>query len=207
MLLSSLSLFITLFAITNPIGNAAIFVALTQGVTRDEVVRLSIKTGIATFITLQASIIFGYPLLQAIGVSMNAFKFAGGLILLRVGFSLFSGTPDKSHYNEDEHKAQLGNLAVSPLAIPLIAGPGAMVSVIHYAHTMPQNLLSIMSVIGVTAAISCIVAACLYATTTHAFSRIMRNPSVVGVITRLCGLFIISIASQMILIAIKLFFF
>lgn len=207
MLLSSLSLFITLFAITNPIGNAALFVALTQGITGSQVVKLSIKTGIATFITLQASILFGYPLLHAIGVSMNAFKFAGGLILLRVGFSLFSGTPDKSHYNEDEHKAQMGNLAVSPLAIPLIAGPGAMVTVIHYAHTMPKDLLNIMSVLVVTAAISVIVAGCLYATSIDAFSRIMRNASVIGVIRRLCGLFIISIASQMVLIAIKLFYF
>ena len=69
---------------------------------------------------------------------MNAFKFAGGLILLRVGFSLFSGTHDKSNYNEHEHKTEIGNLAVSPLTIPLIAGPGAMVTVIHYAHTMPE---------------------------------------------------------------------
>lgn len=201
--MSFISLFITLLAIMNPIGNAAIFVSLTQGVTRSELVTISIQTGIASFCVLIVSAILGMPILNAIGVTMEAFKFGGGLILMRVGFSMFSGSQDMSNYNPKEHREEMGDLAVSPLAIPLIAGPGAMVTVIHAAHAMTMNLVNILVLSGVIGLNAVIVALCLYATTTRGFSVILRKKSIIGVITRLCGLLIIAIASTMILGALK----
>ena len=201
--MSFISLFITLLAIMNPIGNAAIFISLTQGVTRSELVGISIQTAVASFCVLVISAALGMPILNAIGVTMEAFKFGGGLILMRVGFSMFSGHHDKSNYNPEEHHDEIGNLAVSPLAIPLITGPGAMVTVIHAAHAMSPNMINVLLLLGVILLNAVIVGACLYATTIKRFSLVLRKKSIIGVVTRLCGLLIIAIASTMILGALK----
>lgn len=204
MIESEFSLFVTLLAIMNPLGNAAIFVSLAQGITRPDMVRLAVKTGVASFIVLVISALIGLPLLHAIGVTMDAFRFAGGLILLKVGFSMFSGQSDESHYNPDEHDSEMSNMAITPLTIPLIAGPGAMVSVIHFVNKLHSfsvyNLTSLILVV----ALNCLcVTACLYASTLDFFQVVIRKKSVIGVVTRICGLLIIAIASSMLLSSVQ----
>ena len=204
-MVSTFSLFITLLAITNPIGNAAILASLTLGVRRDDIVHIAIKTGIATFITLLVSSFLGEPILSAIGVSMQAFRFAGGLILLKVGFSMFSGSHDRSNYNASEHDSEINNLAITPLTIPLIAGPGAMVTVIHFVHNISWSIGSIFTFVCAMAAVAFIVTGCLYAISMDVFSKLLANKSLVGVITRLCGLLIIAIASAMLLDSLRFY--
>ena len=112
---------------------------------------------------------------------------------------------DEHEYNHDIDHAELSNLAVSPLTIPLIAGPGAMVTIIHYAHTMALTAWNVIGVIGVCLLLSAVISCCLYATTQGAVARILKKKSVIGVITRLCGLLIIAISAQMLLGAVKLY--
>ena len=204
MVTSEISLFVTLFAITNPLGNAAIFVSLCQGLTRADMAKISIKTGIASFIVMIISAFAGLPLLNFLGVTMQAFRFAGGLILLKVGFSMFSGSSDQSHYRPDEHDAEMSNLAVTPLSIPLVAGPGVMVTVIHYVNELTAYSVVNLSLFMMVIALNCLlVTACLYATTLDFFQVVMRKKSVIGVVTRVCGLLIIAIASSMVLSALQ----
>ncbi|HAV93757.1 MAG: hypothetical protein CMF52_07700 [Legionellales bacterium] len=204
-MISLLSMLISLLAITNPIGNAAIFVSMTQGVTRDQTIHIALKTAIAVFFVLQIAVILFYPLSHAMGISMSAFRFAGGLILMKVGFSLFSGTTDHSNFNPEEHKDQLANMAITPLAIPLIAGPGAMVAAIHHADVLPNTLPYMIGSVVIIAVAACIIGLCLYATTLNMFAKFLSKKSIVGVITRICGLIILAIASQMVLDAVKVF--
>lgn len=202
MLTAAASLFVTLLAITNPVGNAAIFISITQGMTRDELVKIALRTGIACFCVLIIAAFIGSPLLSSIGVSIDDFMFAGGLILIKVGFSMFSGETDKSNYNECEHESEMSSLAVVPLAIPLIAGPGAMVTVIHFmsSGTSVGNMFILTGVVFVNAVV---ITLCLYATTLKFFQRLIRKKSVIGMVTRICGLLIIAMASSMVLGALK----
>ena len=128
--------------------------------------------------------------------------FAGGLILIKVGFSMFSGETDKSNYNENEHDSEMSSLAVTPLAIPLIAGPGEMVTVIHFMNS-GVNISNILMVTGVVLLNCAIITLCLYATTLPIFQRFIRKKSVIGIITRVCGLLIIAMASSLVLGSLK----
>ena len=197
------TLFMTLLAITNPIGNAAIFISLTQGVARKSLMPVMIKTGIASFVVMLASAFIGIPLLHAMGITLHAFMFAGGLILLKIGFSMFAGSPDASHYHDSEHTSEMAGLAISPLTIPLIVGPGTMVAVIHFVHGMSFTVIHIASLMGVLAVISVIVSACLYATTLEIFQVFLSRKTNIGIISRLCGILIIAIGSEMLLTALR----
>lgn len=204
MIESEFSLFVTLLAIMNPLGNAAIFVSLAQGITRSDMVNLAVKTGIASFVVLIISALIGLPLLHAIGVTMSAFRFAGGLILLKVGFSMFNGQSDNSHYTPEEHDAEMSNMAVTPLTIPLIAGPGAMVTVIHFVNKLHSFSVVNLTYLTIVLAINCLcVTACLYATTLDFFQVVLRKKSVIGIVTRISGLLIISIAASMLLSSVQ----
>lgn len=198
-MLNEITLLATLVALTNPIGNAAIFVSMTRGVDDKDLVKLAKKTTISVFIVLIVAGLIGPSLLSFLGISMNAFTLGGGLILMSVGFSMFQGEAGKSNYNPKEHAECIGNLAVCPLTIPLIAGPGAMVAVIHFVHKMTFGVMNMTKLIVVLVIISLLCGICLYATTINAVHKIMMKKSVIGVVTRICGLIIIAIASGMVL--------
>ncbi|MEC8882488.1 MAG: MarC family protein [Pseudomonadota bacterium] len=201
-MLDEVTLMATLVALTNPVGSAAIFVSMTQGVSDKDLIALAKKTTISVFIVLLFSGICGPSILAFLGISMNAFTFGGGLILMSVGFSMFQGEAGKSNYNPKEHAESIGNLAVCPLTIPLIAGPGSMVAVIHFVHKMTFGAMNLTKLVVVLLAISLLCGGCLYATTMNMVHKIMRRKSVIGVVTRICGLIIIAIASDMILTSV-----
>ena len=197
-MLDEITLLATLVALTNPIGNTAIFVSMTQGVSDKDLLKLAKKTTISICIVLILSGLCGLKLLSILGISMDAFEVGSGLILLKIGYSMFQGESCKSNYNKNEH-ADIGNLAVCPLTIPLFAGPGAMVAVIHSVHKMTFSVINIMKLVGVLVLVSAICGGCLYITTIHIVNKIMRRKSVIGIVTRIFGLIIIAIASGMIL--------
>lgn len=202
---SGVVLFVTLLALTNPIGNAAIFVSLTQGY--DKIILRSIarKTAISIFIALLVSAFLGPIILGALGITIQDFAFAGGLILMSIGFSMFRGSADKSSFDKKEHKDCIGNMAVSPLAIPLFAGPGAMVAVIDFVHGMKFSIMNIINLLAPIALISIVCGGILYLTSLHAVQKVMAKKSIIGVITRIFGLLLISLGSGLVLTALKFY--
>lgn len=203
--MSLLTLFFALLAITSPIGNTAIFVSMTQGIKRHDLIKITLRTSVATFFVLLLSAFIGMPLLDGIGVSMKAFIFASGLVLMKIGFSMFSGSTDSSHYNSDEHDRDITSCAIVPLTIPLFAGPGAIAVVVHYASLMSMSLMSLLGFLFVVLLISLIIAVCMYSTTIELVQDVIRKKSVIGVVTRVFGLLVIAIGSEMFLVGLQSF--
>jgi len=129
-----ITVFIAIFAIVDPIGNIPIFYTITQRFTREERIRIAKKAVIAAIITLVVFALIGQYIFILFSITIPAFRIAGGLLLFRVAFNMLYGvTPGtKSTEREKEETLEMEMLGVVPLGIPLLAGPGAISTVMLY---------------------------------------------------------------------------
>lgn len=125
------SSFVSLFVIADPVGSATVFSALTSDVKHRDQKNIAIKacliaTGLLIFFGLVGKI-----LLEQLGISLDAFRIAGGILLFFTAFRMIMGAHDSDSIQSDEAcYKDLSNLSVFPLAIPMLAGPGCMTAVI-----------------------------------------------------------------------------
>jgi multiple antibiotic resistance protein len=132
--------FVTLLAMVNPLEAAGAYSALMQD--RSEVDRLAIarKACVAGLIILIGFGMIGDALLGALGISIDAFKIAGGLLLLAVGYNMVFAEQTDTDTAEKEKPVQRDDPSIFPLAIPIITGPGALtaaVTLFGRAHKHP----------------------------------------------------------------------
>jgi multiple antibiotic resistance protein len=120
--------FVTLFVIIDPIGLSPLFIALTQGMSEEERTRVGRRALLVSFVLLAAFGLFGEKLLTGIGISLAAFRISGGLLLFLTALDmLFERRSDRRERRAGEAPA---DPSVFPLAMPLIAGPGALTTMI-----------------------------------------------------------------------------
>lgn len=188
---------VTLLAITNPIGNLAIFIGLTGDKTESERRRIALQTALATAIVLIVVTWLGEPILKLFGISIPAFKIAGGLVISLLGLSMLSSQPSGMTHTQAEQDSahQKDSIAVVPLAIPIIAGPGAMTTVIVY---MGEHI-GVLPKIG--ASVINIAIAGFVALTFCFATRISKIMGVSGVkiAVRVMGLILIAMAMSLLL--------
>jgi multiple antibiotic resistance protein len=135
--------FATLWTTIDPIGNVALFAGLTAALTRSERHRTALKAVFYATIILIAAGTVGQVILDAIGIHMHSLKVAGGIILFLFGVQMLFGKMDaKTDRSPSPEEGR--DLAVFPLAVPSIAGPGAMMAVIvltdNDVYTVPQRI-------------------------------------------------------------------
>lgn len=130
------TLLVNLLATTNAAGNAAIFLALTAERSTEQQQRICLRMGLSLLVIFTLTIWAGPPLLHALGISIPAFEAAGGLIVLLIGLNMLQGP--SSHPSAE----QGGSLAIVPLSIPLIAGPGALSVLLIHSHHLPSLVLT-----------------------------------------------------------------
>src|SRR5881227_3212642 len=131
--------FATLWTTIDPIGNVALFAGLTAALTRTERHLTALRAVIYATIILVAAGTVGQVILDAIGIHMHSLKVAGGIILFIFGVQMLFGKIDKTERSPEAGR----DLAVFPLAVPAIAGPGAMMAVIvltdNDVYTVPEQ--------------------------------------------------------------------
>lgn len=125
----SLSVFTGFFAIMNPIANTPVFLGLVGD--RNEKQRKAIaKTScITAFLIVLFFVILGKYLFELFGITIPAFKITGGLLLFYVGFEMLQSKKSKIHHQEEIEPDD--GVAISPLAIPILAGPGTIVTAMN----------------------------------------------------------------------------
>lgn len=136
MLSSFLTSFTTFFATIGPIEAAVIFAALTPAMQRAERIRVSLRAVAIAAVILFGALFAGGPLLEQLGVGIPALQTAGGIILLVIALDMIFARPTSAFKLtpvEDEEAHAKDDLAVFPIATPLLAGPGAMSAVILMA--------------------------------------------------------------------------
>jgi multiple antibiotic resistance protein len=138
-----LSAFVTLLVIVDPLGTAAVYGALTGPATREEAHAIARKaTLIATGVLLFFGL-FGAMLIAQLGISLEAFRIAGGILLFVIAFRMLMGHHDQHNIQDDKSVYSMpakakGEIAVFPLAIPLLSGPGCMTAMILLTNSSPS---------------------------------------------------------------------
>lgn len=134
---SYIQIFTTLFAITNPLGTVPLFLSFTENMQnkRKETARI---TALAVCIILVSTVLMGEAMLRFFGISVDAFRVAGGVLLMSMAFSMLEARHGRTQHTpeEDEEAIDSNSVAIFPLAMPLLAGPGALSTIILYTHQM-----------------------------------------------------------------------
>ncbi|CAM4225548.1 UPF0056 membrane protein [Gillisia limnaea] len=147
--------FAALFSVINPLGTVPIFVALPQEDSSSERSKISLLTSINIFVILLISFFTGRYLLQFFGISIESLRIAGGLIIVTSGFALLTGSFSK-HKGMDKRKVkddayQREGVSLTPLAIPMLAGPGSISLLIGMFEEYDGNLEKLTTVLAVLA--------------------------------------------------------
>jgi multiple antibiotic resistance protein len=193
--------FVTMFVVIDPIGIAPLFLALTRGMTPAERRRVALRATLvsATLLTLFA--FFGEALLGFVGISMAAFRVAGGILLFLTAIDMLFERRTKRR--EDRTEEAVTDPSVFPLAIPLIAGPGSIASVILLTGERPGTEGFVM-VLGVTAFTLLVLAVTLMIS--GALERLIGKTGI-DVITRVLGMLLAALSVQFVLDGLAAFGF
>ena len=138
---------ILLFVAVDPIALVPIFASLTQGLNKDDIKKIYIQATIVSFFVLSLFYIFGTAILDLMGISMSSFKIIGGLFLVAIAFQMVLEQRQTRRQNTAEvalDDESIQSLAIFPLAIPLIAGPGAMTTALLIAENNAINTTEIL---------------------------------------------------------------
>lgn len=132
-------LLIGLLAIVNPLGAVPVFVALTAGATDSERKRIAKIVTTAVLMILFVALLFGDWLLGFFGITIHSFSVGGGILILLMAIAMLQAriSPVAQTADEARESEAKESVAVVPLAMPLLAGPGAISTVILYAHKDP----------------------------------------------------------------------
>jgi|TARA_Y100000748_G_scaffold10404_1_gene8800 multiple antibiotic resistance protein len=133
---------ILLFVAVDPIALIPIFASLTQGFNKSDIKKIYIQATIVSFAVLSIFYFFGTSILDLMGISMSSFKIIGGFFLIAIAFQMVLEQRQPRRQNTadvaiDDESIQ--SLAIFPLAIPLIAGPGAMTTALLIAESNGNN--------------------------------------------------------------------
>lgn len=133
--------FVGLFAAVNPIGIMPVFVTLTVHLDKQERNRTAYTAAIAVASILIVSLLAGQMLLDLFSISLDSFRVAGGMLLLSIAFTMMNGKLGEGKQNKQEQSETVSReqVGVVPLAMPLLAGPGAISSTIVYGSQYPDT--------------------------------------------------------------------
>lgn len=186
---------VAMIVMMNPLGSLSIFLQLTNRYTNAHQRKTAVRCGVAMTIIMVASIWFGTPLLDLLGITIASFRFAGGIILLLIGLSMLqSQESPTNHTPEDDVAAEeRASIAVVPLALPIIIGPGA-ISTLIIASTDSTGFLY-----KGWLTLLCIALALGMSTILFYGSLIGRlfGESVLKVVTRIMGMLVMALAVGM----------
>ncbi|MEM9143427.1 MAG: MarC family protein [Bacteroidota bacterium] len=141
----ALTVFIGFFAIMNPIANTPIFLGLTEGMDNSSKKKMARTACITAFIIVAVFVVAGKYIFELFGITIPSFKITGGILLFYVGFEMLMSQKSKISHGATSEEQK--NMAVSPLAIPILAGPGTIVTAMNNVTNV--DFIHIAVVLGV----------------------------------------------------------
>lgn len=134
----AITVFTGFFAIMNPISNMPIFLTLTEGADKETKQRINLKAVIIAFIIVTTFVLLGNYIFDLFGITIPAFKITGGILIFFVGFEMLQSK--KSNIKRLKTVNYDENIAISPLAIPILAGPGTIVTATNFVANTSSYL-------------------------------------------------------------------
>ncbi|AQS61850.1 hypothetical protein AGRHK599_LOCUS1143 [Rhizobium rhizogenes] len=192
----------TLLVTLDPPGLAPVFLALTAGMTRDQRSQVALRGSIIAFGILAVFALFGLAILNLLGISLGAFRIAGGLLLFWISFEMIFEKRQERKEKTSEiaiTKDHLHNLAVFPLALPLIAGPGAISATVLLAGTMKTTIEMVVLILILAFAMALVYTALIVS---ERMDRFLGNTGR-AILTRLLGVLLAALSVQFVVDGIK----
>ncbi len=190
---------IAIIAIMDPLGAAPIFLGLTDDMTRWQRTRAAVRASFYCIVILTVSAFGGEWILRAFGVTLPAFQVAGGLIIVLMGLEMLSGTPTRVQHDPKEPGED--DTILVPFAMPLIAGPGAITTVITLTAQHPNVSGRLTILLAVVLATIVLLVTLLSANWLK--ERISYH--VQKVFLRFMGLILLAIGAQLLLTGVQRF--
>ncbi|MBY0364354.1 MAG: MarC family protein [Phreatobacter sp.] len=197
------SALVTLFVIVEPIALVPIFLAVTPGFSASQRRQVAWRACLIAFLILAACAFFGDWLLRMLGISLPAFRIAGGLLVFWIAFEMVFGlraSRKSETAREAIDKEHIVNVAAFPMAIPLLAGPGAITATLLLAGQAAGSTVMMAALIGVLAVVILVSWACLnMAETVNAMLGTLGN----AVVSRLLGIILAALAVQFVMDGVR----
>jgi multiple antibiotic resistance protein len=189
---------VALFVIIDPVGTAAIFAALMRGAPEPYRRRMAWRGTLIAGLLILAFAFVGAPLLDALGITLPAFRVAGGVLLFLLAVDMVFARPSGIRYPtalEEEEAEHRADISVFPLAFPLLAGPGALTSIV----LLMARARSPLDVAGIILALVIVMAVTLALLLSAA--QVVRLLGVTGtnVVGRVLGIILAALAAQYVL--------
>lgn len=197
-----LSAFVTFFVVIDPPGCAPIYAGLTKGAPPAQARNMALRATMIASIILLIFALFGQELLGALHIELNSFRIAGGLMLFFIAFDMvFEKRTQRREERAEKIAAtpEIEDVSVFPMAMPMLAGPGAIAAVMLLMNEA-DGLSESLEVLAALAAVLVITAAALVAA--GPLIRLLGD-KVEAVITRLLGVLLAALAAQYVIDGLK----
>ena len=200
------SAFVTLFVVIDPPGCAPIFAGLVSEASPHRQRRVAIRAATVAFLILLMFALFGEPLLSALHIELDAFRIAGGIMLFVIAMEMvFERRTQRREERAEKVRAaheidhEIDGVAIFPMAMPMLAGPGAIASVMLFM-AQAQGLAASIAVL---AALTAVMAVTLFALLAAAPLMRVFGQQVESVVTRLLGVLLAALAVQFVIDGVR----
>ena len=151
--------FTSFFTLTNPLGTMPVFLTMTNGLSDDERKHIIKRATIVSFVILIAFTLCGQFLFKFFGISTNGFRIAAGFIILKIGYDMLQARYSNAKLKDDEIKAYVNDISITPLSIPMLCGPGAIANgiILMSDATTIELKVTLITMIAIVYGISYIV--------------------------------------------------
>jgi multiple antibiotic resistance protein len=195
--------FVVLLVVVEPLSLLPVLAGLTEGADEGYRRRMSVKAVAISSVVCLVFAAVGMKLLQVLGISVDAFKVGGGILLFLLAVEMVFARPSGLRSitpGEDEEAHHRGDISVFPLAFPLIAGPGAIATILLAFAGVPPGSLQFFAQVGVIVLVLALTLSLMLLT-----GPVMRVIGVTGgaVMSRVLGVLLAALASQFVLDGIR----
>ena len=190
------TVFIGFFAILNPIGNTPVFLSMVNDADHHTIKKVASKAILVAFIIITIFSLFGHIIFRLFNITLPAFQIAGGIIVFFIGYDLLQGKAAGAHKSKmKDIDSSYDDMAISPLGIPLLAGPGTISTAMNFVGQGESFLNTILIIL--VFAVVCFISYLMFVVSKRIADRF--SPSMIKAISKIMGLILAVIAVQMLI--------
>jgi|SRR5664280_65036 len=188
------TVFLGFFAMLNPIGNAPVFISMVGNADSSIIKKVAFRAVLTAFIIIAIFSLFGHFIFRMFGITLPAFQIAGGIIVFFIGYNLLQGKVSGAQHSKVQVTLRsYEDMAISPLGIPLLAGPGTISTAMNFVGEGKSFLYTILIVL--IFALVCGITYYMFILSKKIADKLSQ--SIIKVISRIMGLILAVIAVQM----------
>ena len=191
--------FMAFFAIMNPISNLPAYMALVADDSQKISRKIAFRSLLIAFVIITVFIFSGDFIFKVFGITIVSFRIAGGILVAVIGYHMINGNHSPSYKGMEQQAVNSDSMsiAISPLAMPLFAGPGTITTALSLANGGLQNQL----ITVVAFALLCVITYLLLRSAKQIAGFLGKN--LMKIITKMMGLLLFSIGIQMIIVSVQ----